>query len=409
MASFLLSIGSDPHHDPSGIQPTPSDLAWDLWLRGVVPSTEELFIRPLLHHSDFVEEQNFPLVHRIVLGLSFKDLDHELLANPDAVFAVDTQGRTALSWAACRGDALSCAKLIKSGADANTLDKHGKSPLYLAVNSEHKTQNAVVRVLLAGGAETDQKLFNAGVIRSTPLLCSANEATDILVLKSLLDFGAKLEAKNRAGATPLIIVARSKPVTFTALLLAYGANLHAKDNDGNTVLTTAIKYNNHDVLRLLLDRWFRYTACPRARNMDILHAAAESADLETMGILVIAGAWGLRGDGADKRGQTAREIFEKRKNKTPELELIFRKLLRAIRATKTDVDEVRLLEAGLLQEWSWPSRRKSSLQEDLKLFEIAGKHGMLIAVDEMAVEDDDDTEDDADEKFEEAVEHLVQV
>jgi hypothetical protein len=143
--------------------------------------------------------------------------------------------------------------------------------------------------------------------------------------------------------------------------------------------------------------------------MDLLHAAAEFADFETMSILVIAGAWGLRGDGADKRGQTAREIFERRKNKTPELELVFRKLLRAIRATKTEVDEVRLLEAGLLQEWSWPSRRKSSLQEDLKLFEIAGKNGMLIAIDEMAVDDTDDSDDDTDQKFEEAVEHLVLV
>lgn len=194
---------------------TPSDLAWDVYLRGVIPKDSELAIRSLLHHSDYVDDQNFPMVHKIILGLSLQSLDDELADNSDAPFEVDAQGRTALSWAACRGDALSCAKLIAHGADANALDKHLKSPLYLAVKSEHPTQNDCVRVLLEGAAETDPVLHNSGVVRSTPLLCSANEADDILVLKTLLDFGANIEATNRKGETPLLVVARSKPVTYT--------------------------------------------------------------------------------------------------------------------------------------------------------------------------------------------------
>ena len=55
----------------------------------------------------------------------------------------------------------------------------------------------------------DPVLHNSGVVRSTPLLCAVNEADDILLLKTLLDFGAELELKNRVVAPPLLIVARS--------------------------------------------------------------------------------------------------------------------------------------------------------------------------------------------------------
>lgn len=131
--------------------------------------------------------------------------------------------------------------MIAKGADANTLDKHLKSPLDLVVNSEHPTQNDCVRVLLEGGTETGPVLHNFGVARSAPLLCSANEADDILILKTLLDFGANVEATNRLGATPLLIVARSKPATYTALLLAYGAKVRAKDTAGEIIPS----YVNH--------------------------------------------------------------------------------------------------------------------------------------------------------------------
>ncbi len=357
----------------------------------MIPKDNELAIRSLLHHSDYVEEQNFPLVHKIILGISLKSLDDELSENSQAPFEADAQGRTALSWAACRGDALSCAKLIAKGADANALDKHLKSPLYLAVNSEHPTQNDCVRVLLEGGAETDPVLHNSGVVRSTPLLCSANEADDILVLKTLLDFGADVEATNRLGATPLLIVARSKPATYTALLLAYGANVRARDKAGKSVLATSIMHNNHEVLRYLLDRWFRYTACPRLRNLDILHVAAEYADLETLQILIMAGHWGLRSDSRDKRGFTAEELMRGRGDANPELQKAFASLLRAVHGTPTKIEKERMMEAGL-------EGRRDSMWFDESIFGRAAmseENGQV-----------DNVSEDGSEKFEDAVENL---
>jgi ankyrin repeat protein len=81
--------------------------------------------------------------------------------------------------------------------------------------------------------------------------CAANEAEDILVLKPLPDFGANIEAMNRVRATPLLIVAKSKPVMYTTFLLAHVANDRARDKAGRSVLTTAIMHNDHDLLRIL--------------------------------------------------------------------------------------------------------------------------------------------------------------
>jgi hypothetical protein len=234
-------------------------------------------------------------------------------------------------------------------ADPNTLDKHLKSPLYLAVNGEHKTQHDCVRILLDSGAETDPVLHNSGVVRSTPLLCAANEAEDILVIKTLVDFGADIEAKNRLGAIPFLIVARNKPVSYAALLLAYGANVRARGKAGRSVLATSIIHNNHDVLRLLLDRWFRYTACPWLRNLDILHVAAEYADLETMENLIVAGHWGLYRDTRNAQGHTAEEIMRERPDKTPKLDRAFGRLVRAVQGTPSQIEKTRMVEAGLLQ------------------------------------------------------------
>ena len=53
--------------------------------------------------SDFIENQNFALIHKIVLKLSLQDLEEEILRNPDDVDVPDAMGRTALEWAAARG------------------------------------------------------------------------------------------------------------------------------------------------------------------------------------------------------------------------------------------------------------------------------------------------------------------
>jgi ankyrin repeat protein len=69
------------------------------------------------------------------------------------------------------------------------------------------------------------------------------------------------------------------------LLLEYGAKINVTSKDGRTPLTTAIVYNNHNVLRLLLDRWNEYSECPRLKGPHLLSLVAQYADIQTISIL----------------------------------------------------------------------------------------------------------------------------
>lgn len=190
-------------------------------------------------------------------------------------------GRTPLFWAAARGDNRAVAALLARGADPNNMDKQLDTPLAHAADNGYTT---CVRLLLEAGADTDPSRPE-GVKFSNPLNHAARNGRDPLCVKTLLDFGAEIESCGIDGRTPLIHVARNDNVSFALLLLEYGADVNATSITGQTPLITAIMHNSHSVLRLLLDRWFEYSECPRLKGGHLLQVVAEYADLETMLIL----------------------------------------------------------------------------------------------------------------------------
>ena len=196
----------------------------------------------------------------------------------------DASGRTALEWAAARGDDRAIAILLSYGADPNAMDLKLNTPLTLAANQSHAV---CVRLLLEAGAETDPDL-PAGIKFGTPLNCAARNASDPLVLKNLLDLNANVEATGVDGVTPLLHIARNQDARHAILLLDAGANINARARDGRTPLTTAIMYNNHNVLQLLLDRWYEYSECPRLKGPNLLDQIVRYADLRT--IQIVAGS-----------------------------------------------------------------------------------------------------------------------
>lgn len=216
--------------------------------------------------------------------MSLKDLETEILHNPESVDVRDAMGRTALEWAAARGDDRAVVTLLSFGAEPNIMDKKLNTPLTLASN---QGCTLCARLLLEAGALADPVL-PSGVKFGSPLNCAARNANDPLLIKTLLDFDADVEACGVDGVTPLLHAARGKPVSFAKLLLDYGANINATAKEERTPLTTAIIYNNHDVLLLLLDRWFEYTECPRLKGPHLLDLIVEHADVETMTILTNA-------------------------------------------------------------------------------------------------------------------------
>ncbi|KAF7883922.1 hypothetical protein EAF00_011234 [Botryotinia globosa] len=279
---FLLSADADADYKPISLNDEcPSDKACDVILRGGISERIIEILRLLGASSDFVENQNFAAIRQIVLRLSMKDLEEEILRNPSQVDIPDAMGRTALEWAAARGDERSVISLLSYGADPNNIDHKLNTPLALS-NQNH---TVCVRLLLEAGAYPDPVLPN-GIKFGSPLNCAARNASDPLLLKTLLDFNADVEASNIDGATPLLQVARGNSARHAMLLLEYEANINVTSKAGRTPLTTAIIHNNHNVLQLLLDCWYEYSECPHLKRPHLLGLVAQYADLDNIFILV---------------------------------------------------------------------------------------------------------------------------
>ncbi|KAL9631549.1 MAG: hypothetical protein Q9164_005827 [Protoblastenia rupestris] len=199
--------------------------------------------------SDFVDEQNYAKIHKIVMELSLASLEEEFAQHPEDIDAVDALGRTPLIWAAARGNEHAVALLLGAGADPNALDVQYTSAVSYAAERD---QTVCIRLLLEAGADPDPD-HPDGIRVGSALNCAARNASNPLVLKTLLDFGADIEASGVEGITPLIHAVRTDKFDFAMLLLEHGANLHATNTLEQTPLTTAIAYNSHRALQLLLD------------------------------------------------------------------------------------------------------------------------------------------------------------
>lgn len=323
-------------------------------------------LRCLAAGSDFVENQNFASIHKIVLRLSLHDLEEEILRNPDNVDIPDANGRTALEWAAARGDERAVTMLLSYGAEPNIMDKKLNTPLTLASN---QNQTVCVRLLLEAGAIPDPQL-PPGIKFGSPLNCAARNASDPLLLKTLLDFNANIEASGVDGVTPLLHVARGNSASHAMLLLEYGAEINVTSKDGRTPLTTAIVYNNHTVLNLLLDRWYEYSECPRLKGPHLLSLVAQYADLRTISILTSTDHLKLKFDKDYVLGDFSTRL-QQRVDVTEKLIEAFEELLSLINQGSAEGESIESrMESGFLRAHGSNSPTNSSDSSD-EVFEDA--------------------------------------
>ncbi|KAK5128007.1 hypothetical protein LTR85_005124 [Meristemomyces frigidus] len=295
---FLLYAGADPDYRPlSPYDNSPRNKANDFIFQGGLSREAEEIYRQIAAGADYVDEQNYTMLHKAVLGLSFRSLEDVIAESPDDIETMDAMGRTPLSWAACRGDEAAIVLLLAHGADPNTVDAQLAGPVSNAADRGH---TKCVRLLLEGGGDPDP--VRPGVKKGSPLNCASRNAADPLLIKTLLDFGADIDDCGVDGITPLIHVARKDNVSFAQILLEYGANLNAMSSAQQTPLTISITHNSHEVLRLLLDRWYEYSACPRLNGPHMLPLVATFADATTIDILASADHLRLSYDPAFKVG-----------------------------------------------------------------------------------------------------------
>lgn len=343
---FLLNAGADPDYRPiAASDNSPRNKAHQFLLMGGLSNDDVEALRGLTRGDDFISEQNYTILHRIILGLSMANLEKDICLHPGDVNTTDVMGRTPLAWAACRGDDRAIVTLLSHGADANTLDVQHSGVVGHAADRSYVT---CVRLLLEAGADPDIASAYGHKV-GNPLNVAARNASNPLVLKTLLDFGANVESSGIDGMTALIHASRRDNASFATLLLEYGANINATSAAGQTPLTTAVAYNSHNVLRLLLDRWFEYSECPRLTGPHLLQIVAIYADIETISILTDTDHFLLKYDSSYALADFISRLSE-RPDATEKLILAFEGLMDVIKQVPTLPDHHStkgLMESGL--------------------------------------------------------------
>ncbi|CZT47714.1 related to ankyrin [Rhynchosporium secalis] len=255
--------------------------AYDNFLQGGLDKAAEEDIRCLIASSDWIDDQNFSKLHKIIVGILLLDLEEAIANDPGQVDITDAMGRTPLLWAAARGDAKSIKILLDYDANPNIIDMYLATSVSYAADRGH---TLCVKLLLEAGAVAEP-ILPPGVKLGSPLTCAARNTKDPILLKYLLTYGAAVDGTGVDGVTALIHASRTDNVRFAILLLDYNANINAASITEHTPLTTAITYNSHAVLGLLLDRWEEFSSCPRLQGPHLLEITALYADLETVRLL----------------------------------------------------------------------------------------------------------------------------
>ena len=174
--------------------------------------------------------------------------------NPNAQ---DPDGRTALISAAARGDLNVVNVLLAHNVDINVKDQRGYTALSHAIEAMYED----VEDALLNRPELDP---NCRGLNGRPALNAYVWRYDNERARKLLAHGADVTAKDKDGDTALHGAAQNGEFGMLQLLLDKGADPNAKNNQGGTPLMWAAVYGHAGAVRFLLSRG----ADPRLKDND---------------------------------------------------------------------------------------------------------------------------------------------
>ncbi|KAI1873884.1 uncharacterized protein JN550_003153 [Neoarthrinium moseri] len=163
--------------------------------------------------------------------------------------------------------------LLYHGAEVNAGAHDEFPPLYRAAQAG---QCAVVEELLTHRPDLEAREMRTW---QTPLFAASVKGYhDIASL--LLANGARVDAQDRDGRTPLLAMAINpnfKSMEMASLLVDHGANLEAKDRIGRTPLLWAATNRNYDLAQTLLEKGANVSAVNN-RGRTALHLTVDGSN-----------------------------------------------------------------------------------------------------------------------------------
>ncbi|KAK7947066.1 uncharacterized protein PG986_011387 [Apiospora aurea] len=166
---------------------------------------------------------------------------------------VDKEGRDGneeVAWhhAARHGDLDTAEVLVKSGANPNTRNKVGRTPL---IEAAAWADIKMLQRLLNCGADVNMQDYE-GMTALHILAVHTKDNTATEKISLLCDHGADIEKQNSESRTPLLIAAGLDNTVVFEALLSKGADLTARDQFGSNILHLTSAGGSHQVLKLLL-------------------------------------------------------------------------------------------------------------------------------------------------------------
>ncbi len=171
--------------------------------------------------------------------------------------------------------------LIEAGADIHARTGKGGNPIIGEI--EFRRHSRWVKTLLEQGG-------------LTPLMLASALSADPEVIQVLLAAGAKTNARNESGMTPLLFVAcvneSPKASEMINTLIEAGADVDAREEKGSTPLIHAAWRNSPEVVKALIAAGAKVNARTGAGLTPLMYAAGYSDNPKVVKILLNAGADG---------------------------------------------------------------------------------------------------------------------
>lgn len=160
--------------------------------------------------------------------------------------AADSEGRTALWYAAQQGSRPLCEALLAASASARQADHNGDTPLHIASQRGH---NEVMNLLLASGNGTS--LLNLTNAKGGTPLHTASAAGQSRAVETLLQHGADINRRDQAGNTALMLAVSNNRAATVGVLIGQGAALDKRNNNKKNALEMAEQLGHQKVAALL--------------------------------------------------------------------------------------------------------------------------------------------------------------
>ena len=273
-------------------------------------------IKMLIEHGAHVDEKDgdgsTPL--HLAVGYNKHEIAAELLSKCDPNIQ-DKQGMTPLHIACIDGDLSMVKSLIDHGARVDDKDYDGNTPFSLALKykeytlalvllSEFKcdpnTKNNQGEIPLhmayrGGGIRMISRLIDHGACvndRDSILNIALKSKQYRITMMLLSELKCDPNTKDENGMGPLhnVIACQGSDLKIMKSLVDHGARINDKDSDGNTPFTLALKLKKYRFALVLLNEYKCDLNCSDRQGMTPLHIACRDGDYTMVKTLIDHGA-----------------------------------------------------------------------------------------------------------------------